>query len=276
MHEENRMEGYDLYTQYNSFPLFWAIEHSEALAIRLINLGVNITEKIDGYTALHKAVMYGKDKVVQLLLSRGANASVHSKDRENYSFQPSRYNGLTPLHIAVDNDLIRIANMLLHAGASLHTIALNTEEIGFISSLELARKKSNPNMINLLKIPPKIRLGNQMIAFGQAIYQLGFLGKSVNTEILTNLFFTHFPAGPNVSLFEVKRLARRLFTKIIDLYSRMELKISFWKEPRWPYLAEWQLWNSLHIQYLIENRHECSLLQHEYDKRFGLELFQPN
>lgn len=263
---------YELYGTYNSIPLLWAIEHSEALAIQLITIGVDINVIVDGFSALHRAVIHEQLNVVQLLLSRGASPSLRSEKDPSLTKQPSLYHGLTPLHMAVDKELIRITNALLHAGANVGALALNGD-IGVISSLALAQKKGNRNIINLLEMPSEIRLGNQIIAFGQAMYQRGFLGHSFNAEIFSNCFLNHFPAAPGLDRLKVKRVSERIFNKIIDVYSCKQSRS--WHGLLIRHLEEWRFWNNLHIQHLIEHRHSHPSLQHEYDKRFALRVYHP-
>lgn len=78
------------------------------IAEMLIDAGVNVNcPNHDGITPLHAAVLHGKDNLVNLLLSRGAN--VNSRDT---------LSGATPLFYAAAAGRTRIAEILLKNGAN--------------------------------------------------------------------------------------------------------------------------------------------------------------
>lgn len=62
-----------------------------------------------GYSALHIACMYGKPKIVDILLSHGSN--VHATD----------YSGSTPLHHASSRGHQNALLLLIHSGANINT-----------------------------------------------------------------------------------------------------------------------------------------------------------
>lgn len=67
----------------------------------------------DGSTALQWAARYGRDEVVELLLSRGAFASDEAK-------QPGHLKGITALHDAAAGGYVRVAELLLHRGVDVN------------------------------------------------------------------------------------------------------------------------------------------------------------
>lgn len=75
---------------------------------RLILSGVDVNEK-DGYdwTPIHWACLSDNERLVELLLQHGAQASVNTKDVD----------GWTPLHLACDRDNEKIVALLLKYGA---------------------------------------------------------------------------------------------------------------------------------------------------------------
>lgn len=66
----------------------------------------------DGQTALHWAAKYGRDEVVELLLSRGASASAEAE-------RPGHMKGITALHDAAAGGHVRVAELLLKRGTDV-------------------------------------------------------------------------------------------------------------------------------------------------------------
>ena len=66
----------------------------------------------DGLTPLHCAARSGHERVVDILLSRGASVVIKTK------------NGLTPLHMAIQGDHIECASLLLDKGAPIDDITI--------------------------------------------------------------------------------------------------------------------------------------------------------
>ncbi len=69
----------------------------------------------DGWTPLHLAAFFGHRKIVELLLSRGADVSARSQNAH----------GNTPLHAALAGNHSFVAGLLLGAGADVNAVDAN-------------------------------------------------------------------------------------------------------------------------------------------------------
>lgn len=125
-------------------PLIYAAERDEAaIANSLILMGsidasaagtqnINATD-VHGNSALLLAVLRGNGNLAVSLLTSGANANVRNKKQQ------------TPLHIAVKNDDLLVAGMLLESGASLLARGPGGE-----NAIVAARNLGNWAMVELL------------------------------------------------------------------------------------------------------------------------------
>ena len=94
-------------------PLYWAAQHDrQKIMNMLIEKGADTNKSIkDGSTPLHNAVFKNHEKCVDILIKNGANVNV----RKDYGL-----GGRTPLNIAIDNREVKIIQMLVKAGANLN------------------------------------------------------------------------------------------------------------------------------------------------------------
>ena len=83
-----------------------------------------------GTTALHLAVFYDKIQMVQLLLENGADINV------------TKFNGMTPLMVAADRGLVRVAEMLINFGGLKND---NGKQ-----AMKIAKEKKHVEMVQLL------------------------------------------------------------------------------------------------------------------------------
>ena len=96
-------------------PLFAATEYNHVEVVDfLINNGATVDIRSDntGYTALYKSAGIGSVPITSLLLSKGAN--INSETSRLYS------NKQTPLHIASENNHIRVVELLIKMRADIN------------------------------------------------------------------------------------------------------------------------------------------------------------
>jgi ankyrin repeat protein len=105
-------------------------------AVKMIDRGADIEAKDPGAgaSALHFAVMMGKQPFIDLLLARGAD--VNSRTR----------NGTTPLHTAVLYARLEVAEYLIEKGADI-----NAQSVSGATPLALAIAAKNDPIIARLK-----------------------------------------------------------------------------------------------------------------------------
>ena len=89
----------------------------------------------DRRSLLHVAVGSNRLAVIEILCDAGGNIHLHSQDES----------GLTPLHMAVDNGHVTIAEYFLNKGASP-----DVEDFGNTNSFQLAMRNRNRDMVLLL------------------------------------------------------------------------------------------------------------------------------
>eukprot|EP00009_Paramoeba_aestuarina_P006167 CAMPEP_0201518476 /NCGR_PEP_ID=MMETSP0161_2-20130828/9315_1 /ASSEMBLY_ACC=CAM_ASM_000251 /TAXON_ID=180227 /ORGANISM="Neoparamoeba aestuarina, Strain SoJaBio B1-5/56/2" /LENGTH=229 /DNA_ID=CAMNT_0047916265 /DNA_START=50 /DNA_END=739 /DNA_ORIENTATION=- len=96
-------------TSQNRTAVFYAASKGRLEVLKLLlpaaKPSINKGEKSSQNTALHRAVVTEKEEVVEFLLDNGSSLSSRNRYRE------------TPLHVAVQEDLIPIAKILLSRGA---------------------------------------------------------------------------------------------------------------------------------------------------------------
>ena len=103
--------------------------------VNLINDGanVNFATRCYGTTPLHWACLIGHEKVVQILLDRGAKVKARNKD------------GMVALHYACRESHLRITRLLLDNGADI-----NAQDIIGFTALHYASKSGSRECLSLL------------------------------------------------------------------------------------------------------------------------------
>ena len=93
------------------------------LAKRLIAIGADVNQRHPYHhtTPLHTAAAFGQQRMVEFLLDRGANPNVATAPGTESQAFYSPHKGETPLHLAVKQANVEVADTLLKAGAHLHT-----------------------------------------------------------------------------------------------------------------------------------------------------------
>ena len=97
--------------------------------------GVDINIKYEGATALHWAAWYGHDKVVKLLLDRGAKTDI-----------VDTLNGITALHYAAANGHDKVVELLLDRGANIDAVGVKSG----VTALRVAVEEGHDEVVGLL------------------------------------------------------------------------------------------------------------------------------
>lgn len=120
--------------------LFQCVAQSNYTRAQLfINAGLDVNSvdsEITQNTPLHWAATYGDEKIVRLLIGRGALVNVMNAE------------GLTPLHDAVQRNDIKIVEILLEAGSNPDMRVKEGKHAGK-NTMDMAQ--DNPSLLNVLK-----------------------------------------------------------------------------------------------------------------------------
>jgi ankyrin repeat protein len=108
---------------------------NQNLVETLLGLGASVTYKgMDEVTALHRACFGDNHQIVELLISYGAEVNGSTKEEL-----------LQPLHIVADKGNLKIAEILLNAGADINALAL-----GDLTPLHIAAARGHLDMVERL------------------------------------------------------------------------------------------------------------------------------
>ncbi len=113
-------------------PLLIAAHEGEAAEVKkLLEKGSNIKvtasyKHVNGWTALHFAAQEGHEKIIELLIAKGAD--INQKDKVQQR---------TPLHLASAQGMTKAVNMLIAKGADV-----NVKDKGGNTALGLASEKA--------------------------------------------------------------------------------------------------------------------------------------
>src|SRR5437867_9525171 len=111
------------------------LEHLERLLAGDLDRSAINAHGADGWTPLHLAAFFGHAKIVELLLSRGADVAARSRNP----------NGNTPLHAALVGNHKLVAGLLIGHGADV-----NAADAAGWRPLHLAAANNNLDAINAL------------------------------------------------------------------------------------------------------------------------------
>ena len=99
-----------------------------------MNADINDRTKVGGATPLHRAAYNGHNKLVELLLAKGANVNVKGEE------------GITPLYLAVFEGHGSTAELLISAGADV-----NAKNDDGYNSLDIAIERGYEDIVHLLR-----------------------------------------------------------------------------------------------------------------------------
>lgn len=88
----------------------------------LLDQGANVSEAIDGRTALHFAAETGNEEIITALLQAGGGVDTESYDVGEDNWQKKFFAGRTPLHWAAQNGHLVVAQVLLEHGARVNAL----------------------------------------------------------------------------------------------------------------------------------------------------------
>lgn len=171
---QQELEKEKIKERYIDFPsqLVEAVQkHNDYEVARLLQSGVNpniLTRW--GMPLLHHAVYYGYHRIVDLLLSKGADANGNEKAiplhtavianhpeivklllKAHADVNKQNKQGQTALMLATEYNRPEIIKLLLQAGANRELENMYQER-----AIDIARKKQNQALINLLLEPPLV------------------------------------------------------------------------------------------------------------------------
>lgn len=141
-----------------------------------------------GYYLLHQAVKHESCEIVRLLIDAGANINAREQRQ-----------GLTPLHIAAEKNLLEIAEMLILEGTDINAKTYNGR-----SALHIAASEDCPGIAHLL------------LSNGADIHQCDFAGKGVLQHALEGIAAETFQllldwkADASIVNFEGKTLLHQI------------------------------------------------------------------
>ena len=111
-----------------------ALSGDVAVVVKMINAGVPVHSRSEGYTALQLAAMSNRTDVVQVLLQKGADVNKQIDG------------GWTPLHYAAHWNSTNVIRVLMQQGAST-----NIKDKYGTTPLDIARELNKEEVVRLLK-----------------------------------------------------------------------------------------------------------------------------